>query len=82
MGSAVWLYLFLLISANRNDGTVLRRQETIAAQTGFNERTVERWLQILRENGYITSTSNGRSLRIRITKWRPIKGGLPPPKQN
>lgn len=76
MGNAVWLYLYLLISANRSDGTVLRRLETIALQTGYNERTVARWLQELREEGYITSTSNGRSLRVQITKWRPIKGGL------
>jgi hypothetical protein len=76
MGNAVWLYLYLLISANRSDGTVLRRLETIALQTGYNERTVARWLQELREEGYITSTSNGRSLRIVITKWRPIKGGV------
>jgi hypothetical protein len=76
MGNAVWLYLYLLISANRTDGTVLRRLETIVLQTGYNERTVARWLQELREEGYITSTSNGRSLRIIITKWRPIKGGV------
>ena len=82
MGNTVWLYLYLLISANRNDGTVLRRLETIAEQTGYPERTVARWLQELREKGYITSTSNGRSLRILITKWRPIKGSRPPPKQN
>lgn len=80
MGNAVWLYLYLLISASRSDGTVLRRLETIAQQTGYNERTVARWLQELREKGYITSTSNGRSLRILITKWRPIKGGGRPQK--
>ncbi len=70
MGNAVWLYLYLLVSANRTNGVVLRRQETIALQTGFSERSVARWLQELREKGYITSTSTGRSLRIQITKWR------------
>jgi DNA-binding IclR family transcriptional regulator len=82
MGNAIWLYLFLLVSANRNDGTVLRKLETIAEQTGYNERTVARWLQELREKGYITSTSNGRSLRILITKWRPITGSRPSPIHN
>lgn len=76
MGSAVWLYLYLLISANRTDGIVLRRLETIAQHTGYNERTVGRWLQELRDKGYITSTSNGRSLKILITKWRPTKGNV------
>lgn len=80
MGSAVWLYLYLLISANRSNGIVWRRQETIVQQTGFNERTVARWLQDLRDRGYIMSISNGRSLRILITKWRPIKGGRSPTK--
>lgn len=79
MGNAIWLYLFLLISANRSNGVVLRRLETISEQTGYAERTVARWMQELREKGYLTSTSNGRSLRIVITKWRPIKGGLKPP---
>lgn len=79
MGNAVWLYLYLLISANRRDGSVLRKLETIVQQTGYNERTVARWLQELREKGYITSTSNGRSLRILITKWRPIIRSRPPP---
>ena len=80
MGNAIWLYLYLLISANRFDGTVLRRMETIAQQTGFGERTVARWLHDLRANGYIESTSNGRSLRILITKWRPIAARRSPPK--
>jgi len=74
MGNAVWLYLYLLISANRSDGVVLRRQETIAAQTGLSERSVARWMQELREKGYVETTTNGRSLRIQITKWRPIVG--------
>lgn len=72
MGSSIWLYLFLLISANRTNGVVLRKLETICEQTGYPDRTVSRWLQDLRDKGYITSTSNGRSLRIVITKWRPI----------
>jgi len=79
MGSAIWLYLYLMISANRLDGRVLRRLGTIAEQTGYPERTVARWLQELRDKGYITSTTNGRSLRILITKWRPIIGTRKPP---
>ncbi len=82
MGSAVWLYLFLLISANRSNGIVWRKEETICLQTGFSERTVARWLQELRDKGYILSINNGRSLRILITKWRPITGRRSPPKQN
>jgi biotin operon repressor len=82
MGNAIWLYLYLLVSANRSDGIVLRRLETIAEQTGYNERTVARWMQDLREKGYITSTTNGRSLRIQITKWRPSSSTRLTPKSN
>lgn len=67
----VWLYLYLLVGANWRTGTLFRRIATIAAETGLNERTVQRWLASLRKRGYIKTTANGRSLNISITKWRP-----------
>ena len=69
---AVWLYLYLLVGANWRTGTLFRRIATIAAETGLNERTVQRWLSTLRKQGYIKTAANGRSLNISITKWRPI----------
>ncbi len=69
---AVWLYLYLLIAANRKTGTSMRRISTIAAETGFNRRSIHRWLKTLRKKGYIHTRSNGRALQISITKWRPI----------
>lgn len=69
---AIWLYLYLLIVANRRNGTLFRRVGTIEAETGFNIRSIHRWLRELRSNGYITSSSSGRSLTITITKWRPL----------
>jgi len=69
---AIWLYLFLLTVANRKNGQLFRRLKTIAAETGFHPRSIERWLKRLREKGYIETYSTGRFLQISITKWKPI----------
>lgn len=73
MGSAVWLYLYFLIYANRATGKLFRRLSTIADDTGVNLRTISRWLHVLRINGYVETRQTGRSLVISITKWRSIK---------
>lgn len=72
MRQAIWLYLYLLMVANWKTGILYRKISTIIKETGFNQRTVQRWLKILREKGYIETCSTGRSLQISITKWRPI----------
>ena len=72
MNQAIWLYLFLLLVANRRTGKSFRRISTISRETGFHPRTIHRWLKILRENGYVITESNGRSLRFEVTKWKPI----------
>jgi len=72
MGRAVWLFVYLIIHANRRSGTVYRRVRTIAQDIGISERTVQIWLKILRDKGYITTERTGRSLLIHIDKWRPI----------
>lgn len=73
MGSAVWLYLYLLVFANRTTGNLFRRNSTIAQDMGLSSRTVSRWLKILKDGGYIEVRQTGRSLHISITKWKPIK---------
>ena len=72
MRQAVWLYLYFLVVANWRNGTLFRKMSTIATETGFHPRTVQRWLRTLRRAGYIVTRSNGRSLLISLTKWRPI----------
>ena len=73
MNRAIWLYLYLIIHADRKTGTLFRKTETIAKDMGISLRIIQKWLQRLRNTGYITSQSTGRSLNITITKWRPIK---------
>ena len=69
---AIWLYLYLLLAANRKTGILYRRISTITSDTGFNRRSVQRWLSALREKKYIETRSTGRALQISITKWKPI----------
>ena len=72
MGRAVWLFLYLIIHANRRSGTVYRRVRTISQDIGLSERTVQIWLKTLRDKEYITTERTGRSLIIHINKWKPI----------
>jgi len=73
MGSALWLYLYLLTFANRTTGNLFRRISTIAGDMGLSTRTISRWLKILKDGNYIEVRQTGRSLQISITKWKPIK---------
>jgi hypothetical protein len=72
MRQAIWLYLYLLLAANWKTGILYRRISTISTETGFNRRSVQRWLSVLRNKGYIETHSTGRSLQISITKWKSI----------
>lgn len=72
MGKALWLYLYFIVHANRNTGTLFRKTSTIASDMGISIRTIQHWLIILRKNGYITTEFTGRALVISITKWKPI----------
>jgi hypothetical protein len=72
MGKALWLYGYLIVHADRKTGTLSRRVPTVARDMRISERTVQAWLSLLRRHGYITTKTNGRSLAIRIQKWRSI----------
>lgn len=72
MGRSVWLYLYLIIHANRKTGSLYRRVNTISVDIGLSRRTVQVWLKRLRDNGYIVTERTGRSLIIHILKWRSI----------
>lgn len=73
MGRSLWLYLYLLTFANRSTGKLFRRLPTITKDTGIGIRTIRRWIEQLKQHGYITTRQTGRSLDIEITKWKPIK---------
>jgi DNA-binding MarR family transcriptional regulator len=73
MRSSLWLYLYFLLHANRNSGTLKRKIPTIARDMELNQRTISRWIKILKQNEYIETKPNGHSLEIKITKWKTTK---------
>ncbi|OLE55412.1 MAG: hypothetical protein AUG51_02845 [Acidobacteria bacterium 13_1_20CM_3_53_8] len=70
--SAIWLFLYLIIHADRKSGTLIRKYQTIAGDMGIAARTIRRWLLILRQYKYVEVDYTGRSLIIHIQKWRSI----------
>lgn len=73
MRNSLWLYLYFLIHANRYSGRLFRKISTVSNDMELNQRTISRWLKILKRNGYIETIQKGHSLEIIITKWKPIK---------
>jgi hypothetical protein len=74
MKSALWLYLYLLLNANRRTGVLLRKIQTVSRDMGVTRDTTVRWLNVLRTNGYIGTINTGRSLTIQVTRWKPLAG--------
>ena len=75
MGQAVWLYGWLVLRQTRQIGTmglVLGGRPVsyreIEEETGFNPRTLERWMRILRREGYVETKCTPAGLIIQVTK--------------
>jgi len=82
MGAAIWLYGWLVLRQTHQHGSVgwvlggspLSYRE-IEEETGFNCRTLERWMQILRREQYIETETAPGGLIIRITKAKKFPQG-------
>lgn len=82
MGEAVWLYLWLLdkmTSVNENGiGKVLGNQpvtfELVQSELGLTVRTYRRWVDKLRDAGYIQTLRTPRGLIITVTKAQKVYG--------
>jgi hypothetical protein len=74
MKAAVWLYLYLLLNANRQTGILMRKLETVSRDMGVTRDTALRWLNVLRRGGYVETVNTGRSLVIQLTRWKPLAG--------
>ena len=71
--NAVWLYLYLILNANRSSGFLMRKIKTISANMGVSKTTITDWLNILRKHDYIATQNTGRCLLIQIQKWKTLK---------
>lgn len=75
MGSAIWLYGWLILRQTHQTGSVgwvlggapIHYRE-IEEETGFNRRTLERWMKDLRRHGYIETAVTDGGITIRILK--------------
>jgi hypothetical protein len=75
MGAAVWLYGWLVLRQTHQSGSmgwVLGGAPIcyaeIEEETGFNRRTLERWMAILRASCYIETQTVPGGVSVRITK--------------
>ena len=70
MKNAVWLFLYLVLNANRKTGLLLRKVKTISSDMNVHRNTIFRWLNTLRKQRYIATENTGRCLHIQIKKWK------------
>lgn len=75
MGQAVWLYGWLVLRETRERngiGLVLGGRPVtyceIEEETGFARKTLQRWMQVLRQRGYIETTTAPGGIIVRIQK--------------
>jgi len=75
MGAAIWLYGWLVLRQTHQTGStgwvlggapVTYRE--IECETGFNRRTLERWMSLLRRNAYIATEAAPGGVIVRILK--------------
>jgi hypothetical protein len=82
MGAAVWLYGWLVLRQTHQSGSVgwvlggapISYRE-IEDETGFNRRTLERWMTTLRRHGYIETEAAPAGVVVRITKAKKFPQG-------
>jgi hypothetical protein len=80
MGAAIWLYGWLVLRQTRQQGSTgwvlggapISYRE-IEEETGFNRRTLERWMQILRRAGYIEVDVAPSGVSVRISKAKKFR---------
>ena len=74
LGIAIWLLLHLILHANRATGRTPLKLRTAARITGIPLRTLERWLALLRREGYVTLEKAGKVDWVVIFRWKPLAG--------
>jgi hypothetical protein len=75
MGAAIWLYGWLVLRQTHQTGTTgwvlggapISYRE-IEEETGFNRRTLERWMRLLRRHDYIATEAAQGGVIVRILK--------------
>src|SRR5271154_4601140 len=82
MGAALWLYGWLVLRQTHQSGSIgwvlggapISYHE-IEEETGFNPRTLERWMKTLRKHRYVETEAVPSGIRVRITKAKKFPQG-------
>ena len=81
MGAALWLYGWLVLrqtSQSADVGLVLGGKPVsyreIEEETGFARKTLERWMHILRQKGYVETIAAPAGVVVKIMKAKKFKG--------
>jgi len=82
MGAALWLYGWLVLRQTHQSGSLgwvlggspISYRE-IEEETGFNRRTLERWMTVLRRHGYVETEAAPAGIIVRITKAKKFPQG-------
>jgi hypothetical protein len=78
MGTSIWLFGWLVGAQTRRNGFVFGgapfTYKELAERTGYNPRSIEKWLAALKDAGYIEVTyTNWKKLRIRVLNQKKFK---------
>ena len=89
MGAALWLYGWLVLRQTHQQGGVgwvlggapVSYRE-IEEETGFNPRTLERWMRTLRRHGYVETESVPGGVIVRIAKAKKFAASPQSPRKD
>jgi len=76
MKNSIWLFLYLLLQADRTSRTVSKKVGSICSDMGQQKGTVIRWLNVLRMQGYVATRNTGRDLLIRIRGYKQLTSDM------
>lgn len=76
MGTAIWLFLYLFCQAEPKTGVLNSKVKTISSDMGIKRSTIIRWLNVLRDQEYVTTQNTGRGLYIQIRQWQNPTSGV------
>ena len=73
--TALWLFVYLILHADRKTGRLHRRYDTISRDTGIPKRTLRRWLTGLEKAGYVEVDRGSQSpaFSMRIRSWKALQ---------
>lgn len=73
MGSAIWLYLYLLLHVDGRNGRLSRSLVSISKDMGVPEKTVRKWLKRLQTRDYVTRGRNNGRFCLQVVHYRAFR---------